>query len=136
MFQKMKNRKGFTLIEMLVVIAIIAVLVAIIIPTVSSATTKATAAANAANLRALKAEITTAYLTNDQSRWTFNNDGTVTATTGGGADTNIFKDTNGTEASAFAATWTADGDIEVKWEDQTVADWADIAGGNVGDDEE
>ena len=56
------NKKGFTLIEMLVVIAIIAVLVAIIIPTISSATDKAAAAANAANLRAWKAELTTGYL--------------------------------------------------------------------------
>ena len=47
------NRKGFTLIEMLVVIAIIAVLVAIIIPTVTSATTKANAATDAANLRGI-----------------------------------------------------------------------------------
>ena len=46
------NKKGFTLIEMLVVIAIIAVLVSIVIPTVSSATTKAKAATDAANLRA------------------------------------------------------------------------------------
>lgn len=56
------NKKGFTLIEMLVVIAIIAVLVAIIIPTVSSATVKAAAAANAANLRSLQAEAATDYL--------------------------------------------------------------------------
>ena len=56
------NKKGFTLIEMLVVIAIIAVLVAIIIPTVSSATTKAKAAADAANLRAMVAEGTVDYL--------------------------------------------------------------------------
>ena len=47
----MRNKKGFTLIEMLVVIAIIAVLVSIVIPTVSSATNKARAAADAANLR-------------------------------------------------------------------------------------
>lgn len=46
-------RKGFTLIEMLVVIAIIAVLVAIVIPTVTSATTKAKAATDAANLRSI-----------------------------------------------------------------------------------
>lgn len=45
------NKKGFTLIEMLVVIAIIAVLVSIVIPTVSATTTKAKAAADAANLR-------------------------------------------------------------------------------------
>ena len=56
------NKKGFTLIEMLVVIAIIAVLVAIIIPTISSATTKAKAAADAANLRSLVAEATTDML--------------------------------------------------------------------------
>lgn len=48
-----KNDKGFTLIEMLVVIAIIAVLVAIIIPTVTSATNKAAAATDAANLRSV-----------------------------------------------------------------------------------
>jgi prepilin-type N-terminal cleavage/methylation domain-containing protein len=64
---KKLNKKGFTLIEMLVVIAIIAVLVAIIIPTVSSATTKAAAATDAANLRSFKAEITTAYLSGDNS---------------------------------------------------------------------
>lgn len=50
---KKQNMKGFTLIEMLVVIAIIAVLVAIIIPTVTSATTKANAATDAANLRSI-----------------------------------------------------------------------------------
>lgn len=59
------NKKGFTLIEMLVVIAIIAVLVSIIIPTVTSATDKAAAATNAANLRSLVAEATTKYLTHD-----------------------------------------------------------------------
>lgn len=56
------NKKGFTLIEMLVVIAIIAVLVSIIIPTVSSATNKAGAAANAANLRSVYAELQTDML--------------------------------------------------------------------------
>ena len=48
---KRNHRKGFTLIEMLVVIAIIAVLVAMIIPTVTRAITKAKAATDAANLR-------------------------------------------------------------------------------------
>ena len=56
------NKKGFTLIEMLVVIAIIAILVAIIIPTVTSATTKAAAATNAANLRSIQAEASVDYL--------------------------------------------------------------------------
>lgn len=56
------NKKGFTLIEMLVVIAIIAVLVSIVIPVVSSATDKAAAATDAANLRSMLAEATTDYL--------------------------------------------------------------------------
>ena len=51
--KKRLDKKGFTLIEMLVVIAIIAVLVAIIIPTVTAATTKANAATDAANLRSV-----------------------------------------------------------------------------------
>ena len=56
------NKKGFTLIEMLVVIAIIAVLVSIIVPTVSNSTVKASAATNAANLRSFKAELAIDYL--------------------------------------------------------------------------
>lgn len=48
-----RNQKGFTLIEMLVVIAIIAILVAVIVPTVTSATRRASAATDAANLRTI-----------------------------------------------------------------------------------
>ena len=50
------NKKGFTLIEMLVVIAIIAILVAIIIPTVSNATEKAKQATDLANIRSYVAQ--------------------------------------------------------------------------------
>ena len=50
------NKKGFTLIEMLIVIAIIAILVAIVVPAVSNSTLKAKAAADAANLRSVQAE--------------------------------------------------------------------------------
>lgn len=53
----LRNKKGFTLIEMLVVIAIIAVLVSIVIPTVSATTTKAKAAADAANLRSIMGQL-------------------------------------------------------------------------------
>lgn len=53
------NKKGFTLVEMLVVIAIIAVLVAIIVPTALGATAKAKAATDAANLRSVLGEANT-----------------------------------------------------------------------------
>ena len=53
----MRNKKGFTLVEMLVVIAIIAILVAIIIPVVTDATRKAKASTDAANLRVALGEL-------------------------------------------------------------------------------
>ena len=63
----MKNhKKGFTLIEMLVVIAIIAVLVSVVIPTVTSATTKARAATDAANLRATLGGLNAEVLMNQE----------------------------------------------------------------------
>ena len=54
--RKMKNSKGFTLMEMLIVVAIIAILVAIMIPSMTSALEKARDAADAANLRSAYAE--------------------------------------------------------------------------------
>ena len=51
-----KNRKGFTLMEMLIVVAIIAILVAIMIPTFTNQLEKAREAADLANIRAAYAE--------------------------------------------------------------------------------
>ena len=65
--KKLLNKKGFTLVEMLVVIAIIAILVAVIVPTVTSSTDKAKAASDAANLRSIKAEIGIAMLSTDSN---------------------------------------------------------------------
>ena len=61
------NRRGFTLIEMLVVIAIIAVLVAIIVPTVANATKKAQATTDAANLRAVLAVLNVDVLSEEKT---------------------------------------------------------------------
>ena len=51
MMKKMKNKKGFTLMEMLIVVAIIAVLIVIAIPTFNNALAKSRAAADLANIR-------------------------------------------------------------------------------------
>ena len=58
----MKNKKGFTLMEMLIVIAIIVILVAIAVPTFTSQLSKANNAANDANFRAAKAQAAATYL--------------------------------------------------------------------------
>ena len=62
MFKKFTNKKGFTLMEMLIVVAIIAVLVAIAIPTLSNQLEKAREATDAANLRAAYAECAAAMI--------------------------------------------------------------------------
>ena len=59
----LKNKKGFTLMEMLIVVAIIAVLVAIAIPVYNDRMHKVRVAADWANLRAYYAEIQLDYLT-------------------------------------------------------------------------
>ena len=62
---KRRNNKGFTLIEMLIVVGIIAVLVAVSIPMVNSSLEKARIATDAANERAAKAAALTMYLNGD-----------------------------------------------------------------------
>ena len=60
-----KNKKGFTLAELLIVVAIIAVLVAIAIPIFTSQLEKSRDAVSISNIRAAYAEAQTAYLTED-----------------------------------------------------------------------
>lgn len=62
---KKRNQKGFTIMEMLIVVAIIAVLVAIAIPTFNSALTKSKEAADVANIRAAYAEVMLDYMMGD-----------------------------------------------------------------------
>ncbi len=56
------KNKGFTLMEMLIVVAIIAVLVAVAIPVMSGALHKARVAADKANVRSYYAELQYNYL--------------------------------------------------------------------------
>lgn len=60
----MNQKKGFTLIEMLVVIAVIAVLVSVVIPTVGESTNRAKAATDAANLRSTLGSLNSEILLN------------------------------------------------------------------------
>ena len=125
---KKLNKKGFTLVEMLVVIAIIAVLVAIIIPTVMSATTKAAAATNAANLRSVKAELTTAMLTKDGAAY----DAAIAAAPKAKACKDV---ADGTAMAAtpasYSAVTTSTTEVVVNYgEGYDIAYFEAIAGGN------
>ena len=60
--KKIKNTKGFTLMEMLIVVAIIAILIAIAIPTFTAQLEKAREAADIANIRSAYSEAMVAYL--------------------------------------------------------------------------
>ena len=64
MFKRVKkNKKGFTLAELLIVVAIIAVLVAISIPIFTSQLEKSRDAVSISNIRAAYAEASAKYLT-------------------------------------------------------------------------
>ena len=60
--KKIKNTKGFTLMEMLIVVAIIAILIAIAIPTFTAQLEKAREAADIANIRSKYSEAMVKYL--------------------------------------------------------------------------
>ena len=74
------NKKGFTLMEMLIVVAIIAVLVAIAIPVLNGTLEKSREATDAANLRAAYAECAIAVLDGSQGNGVTVEDGTASKT--------------------------------------------------------
>lgn len=85
--RKMKNKKGFTLMEMLIVVAIIAILIAIAIPTFASSLNKARVATDEANIRSGYASVMVEVLDKNlmdktadaqDIRFTLNTDGSVT----------------------------------------------------------
>lgn len=63
----LKNKKGFTLMEMLIVVAIIVILVAISIPTFSGSLDSAKSATDDANLRSAEAAAITAVMLDNES---------------------------------------------------------------------
>lgn len=111
------NNKGFTLIEMLVVVAVISVLVSIIVPVVTNASDKSAAAADAANLRAAKATISSGIL-----------NGTYGADVASipAAELDVPVTSNYREAGAFSAKIEG-GKITVLYGEMDIAALADIA---------
>ena len=123
-----KNKKGFTLMEMLIVVAIIAVLVAIAIPTFNASLNKARIATDEANIRAGYASTLATVLTSDfdveqaageTAVYFLKADGNVVAATDAGAapdgaDLYKCKATNKTETAVGGAKvndnglWTKD----------------------------
>ena len=107
--RKMKNKKGFTLMEMLIVVAIIAILVAIAIPTFASSLNKARVATDEANIRSGYAAVMTEILTDEAhnvegsttgttpATFTLKKDGTVSTTAGDDAYTTQGKPSDNVE---------------------------------------
>lgn len=131
MLKKLNNKKGFTLMEMLIVVAIIAVLVAIAIPVFNGALTKSKEAADVANIRAAYADWQVAIITGEATAptseeqfltrvtGTLNYNATNNNTTASNTDKLFYKDgvisyqasklndgngTNGTNGKLY--TWT------------------------------
>ena len=64
---KKMNKKGFTLMEMLIVIAIIAILIAIAIPTFTNTLEKSRIRTDEANARSLKSLVAAAYMADPET---------------------------------------------------------------------
>ena len=130
--------KGFTLMEMLIVVAIIAVLVAIAIPIFTAQLDNARAETDAANIRSGYATATatilsnnvtesaTYYLNSDGSVSTDNSDGSVSTDSGTykcKANASDLSDTTQSIAGTDASTigWKKDDGIKYAWDGTTLS---------------
>jgi len=105
MRERMRNKKGFTLAELLIVVAIIAVLVAIMIPVFGKSRAEAILARDTANLRSIYAEAITDAMSSDSTTVSIDIKKAI-------ADSDIEFDTN-TKAKYTPATTDDNGKIVV-----------------------
>lgn len=92
--KKLNNKKGFTLIELIVVIAILAILAAILIPSLTNYIQKATDSKNQANCRSLYTQysLDVAISTTGTATAPTLTGATITAASSGGAVTSFVCD--------------------------------------------
>ena len=119
---KLNSKKGFTLVELLIVVAIIAILVAVSIPMVGGSLEKARIATDQANERAARAAALVTYMTDDNftedaiTYWYDAENGTVTNK---GPDANHIQpygQSNGYTGMIVRVTISGGGDnVDVKW---------------------
>ena len=120
LWKKMKNKQGFTLMEMLIVVAVIAILVAVAIPVYNAQMHKARVAADWANLRAYYAELQLDYLTSGAYN---TNVPLIYADAGAGQtqqkDTSTIPFLNGDkvklQAGVYWAVWSANGGYQLTY---------------------
>ncbi len=103
--EKLREKKGFTLAELLIVVAIIAVLVAIAIPVFTSQLEKSRDATSIANLRSAYAEAAAEYLTWGGGAYTADAESSVTSISKTGDVVTIVVK-NVTVESQKANTWS------------------------------
>lgn len=123
MLKKIRENKGFTLAELLVVVAIIGILVAVSIPIFTAQLRKARLATNQANARAAYASATSSYLGGDVAKG-----GVLVYTTGTG--TGAWTPTASTAAAGNISIsgWTVDtangtGSTAIKYGDTVFKTW-------------
>lgn len=114
----LKNKKGFTLIEMLIVVAIIVILVAISIPTFSANLDNAKEATDNANLRAAKSAAITAYAMDSTSISSGDyydiEDGKFTST-----EPAAYGESSANTGKVIKVTISATGEVTVDWADHS-----------------
>ena len=129
---KIKNSKGFTLMEMLIVVAIIAVLVAIAIPTFTTSLNKARVATDEANIRSGYASVMADVLTSQISTAGTTQENNKDVATGTAADMTYTllvdgtvrkKTDNSTTPAAYETKGKYDEKTGVNIAGQTITKW-------------